>query len=77
MFGVFEPELNDTDSESEKLDIAMGGKPESEDEQKGKGLKIMTPKQMIARLPIFLAQLKAGNNSRKLKDEITQIAYSL
>ena len=35
-----------------------------------KGLKILTPNQMISRLPITLAQLKAGNNSEKLKNEI-------
>ena len=35
----------------------------------------MTPKQMILRLPILLAQLKAGNNSQKLKNEIRQIVY--
>ena len=44
---------------------------------KGYGLKIMTPKQKITRLPILLAQLKAGNNSQKLKNEIRQIVYSL
>ena len=42
-----------------------------------KGLKILTPNQMLSRLPIFLAQLKAGNNSEKLKNEIRQILYSL
>ena len=35
--------------------------------QQGKGLKILTPNQMFRRLPITLAQLKAGNNSEKLK----------
>ena len=44
---------------------------------KGKGLKILTPKQMIQRLPIALAQLKAGNNSENLLNEIRQIACSL
>ena len=39
----------------------------------GKGLKILTPKQMLRRLPITLAQLKAGNNSEKLKNEIRQL----
>ena len=43
----------------------------------GQGLKIMTPKQMITRLPNLLAQKKAGNNSYKLKNEIRQIIYSL
>ena len=45
--------------------------------QQGQGLKILTPKQMITRLPILLVQLKAGNNSQKLKNEIIQIVYSL
>ena len=40
--------------------------------QLGLGLKILTPNQMLIRLPITLAQLKAGNNSEKLKNEITQ-----
>ena len=52
--------------------------------QKGQGLKIMTPKQLMARLPILLSQVKVGNNSQKLKseiqdlkNEIRQIIYSL
>ena len=45
--------------------------------QSGQGLKILTPSQMLSRLPNFLAQLKAGNNSEKLKNEIRQILYSL
>ena len=43
----------------------------------GLGLKILTPNQMLSRLPITLAQLKAGNNSEKLKNEIRQLLYSL
>ena len=43
----------------------------------GKGLKILTPKQMLQRLPIALAQIKAGNNSESLLNEIRQIVYSL
>ena len=46
-------------------------------DQSGQGLKILTPNQMPSRLPISLAQLKAGNNSEKLKNEIRQILYSL
>ena len=46
-------------------------------ETKGKGLKILTPKQMLQRLPIALAQVKAGNDSESLLNEIRQIAYSL
>ena len=45
--------------------------------QEGKGLKILLPSQMLSRLPITLAQLKAGNNSEKLKNEIRQLLYSL
>ena len=44
---------------------------------KGKGLKILTPKQLLQRLPIALAQVKAGNNSENLLNEIRQIVYSL
>ena len=44
---------------------------------KGSGLKILTPSQMLSRLPISLAQLKAGKNSEKLKNEIRQLLYSL
>ena len=44
---------------------------------KGTGLKILTPKQMLQRLPIVLAQVKAGNNSQSLLNEIRQIVYSL
>ena len=44
---------------------------------KGKGLKILTSNQMLSRLLISLAQLKAGNNSEKRKNEIRQILYSL
>ena len=43
----------------------------------GTGLKILTNKQMLNRLPILLAQIQAGNNSIKLKNEIRQILYSL
>ena len=43
----------------------------------GSGLKILTNKQMLNRLPILLAQIQAGNNLTKLKNEIRQILYSL
>ena len=45
--------------------------------QLGLGLKILTPNQMLSRLPITLAQLKAENNSEKLKNKIRQLLYSL
>ena len=46
-------------------------------EQEGTGLKILTPNQILKRLPIALAQVKAGNNSECLLNEIRQIVYSL
>ena len=45
--------------------------------QERQGLKILTPEQLIARLPVLLGQLQAGNNSQKLKNEIRQILFSL
>ena len=48
-----------------------------QNETKGTGLKIVTPKQMLQRLPIALAQVNAGNNSENLLNEIRQIIYSL
>ena len=45
--------------------------------KKGEGLKILTNKQMLNRLPILLVQIQAGNNSKSLKNEVRQILYSL
>ena len=45
--------------------------------RKGEKLKMLTPKQMLERLPIALAQVKAGNTSENLLNEIRQIVYSL
>ena len=45
--------------------------------QARKGLKTLTPNQMLRRLPISLAQFNAGKNSEKLKSETTQLLYSL
>ena len=59
------PELESEESVAEKRN------------QPGKGLKILTPDQMLSRLPISLALLKARNNSQKLKNEIRQLSYSL
>ena len=49
---------------------------EAEKIQKGQGLKIMTPSQLITRLPVLLSQIAADNNSSKLKNEIRQIVCS-
>ena len=43
----------------------------------GKGIKILTPRQMPERLPIALSQVKAANNSGSLLNEIRKIIYSL
>ena len=43
----------------------------------GSGLKILTSQQILARLPILLTQVQAGNNSRELKNKIRQLLYSL
>ena len=50
---------------------------EQNKKQRGVGLKILTPDQMLSRLPITLAQLKSGNNSQKLTNEIRQLFYFL
>ena len=50
---------------------------DSDTSKSGKGLKILTNKQMLNCLPILLAQIEAGNNSIKLKNEVRQILYSL
>ena len=49
----------------------------AKEQQEREGLKILTPNQMLKRLPIALAQVKAGNNSDSLLNEIRQIVYSL
>ena len=50
---------------------------ENSSQQKGTGLKVLIPKQMLQRLPIALAQVKSGNNSKSLLNEIKQIVYFL
>ena len=62
--------LGDSDSKSDSSDFDFSN-------AKGSGLKILTPNQMLSRLPITLAQLKARKNSEKLKNEIRQLLYSL
>ena len=75
----------ETDEEStlENEEIDTTNMPELESEesaaqrknQQGQGLKILTPNQMLRRLPISLAKLKAGNNSEKRKNEIRQLLF--
>ena len=52
-------------------------KGDEEEIKEGKGLKILTPNKLLTRLPILLTQMKAGNNSYKLKNEIRQVLYLL
>ena len=49
----------------------------AEQNQEEQGLKILTPDQMINRLPISLAQLTAGNNSEQLNNRMRQLLHSL
>ena len=73
-----EEESDKESDENEEIDTTNMPDLESEESvTKGQGLKILTPNQMLSRLPITLAQLKAGNNSEKLKNEIRQLLYSL
>ena len=67
------------ESDDEQPDTTDMSDLESEEsaEHEGQGLKILIPQQMLSRLPISLAQLKAGNNSQKLKNEIRKLLYSL
>ena len=74
-------EMSDDEKKNEKPDKILKIVEEifkfNKQNQEGKGLKILTPNQMLSRLPITLAQLKAGNNSEKLKNEVRQLLYSL
>ena len=73
-------EMSEEEKENEKPDKIVKIVREilkfNKQNQEGKGIKILTPNQMLSRLPISLAQLKAGNNSKKLKNEIKQLLYS-
>ena len=57
--------------------ILEAKKKAAEEQTEETALKILSPKQMLQRLPIVLAQVKAGNNSESLLNEIRQIVYSL
>ena len=70
-------EEKEFDEPNEIVDIVEEILEFNKQNQQGQGLKILTPDQMLSRLPITLAQLKAGNNSQKLINEIRQLLYSL
>ena len=67
------------DDSDEFIDISDMPPLESDEEEvkEGKGLKILIPNKLLTRLPISLVQVKAGNNSYKLKNKIRQILYLL
>ena len=79
VFGPLEPSKDNAD-DIENVDIRdmpdLESEEDAEKRQKGQGLKIMTPNQLITRLPILLAQKQVGNNSQKLKNKIRQIIHS-
>ena len=73
-------EKQEFDEQSNNTDIPELESKESVEQNKKQrevGIKILTPDQMLSRLPITLAKLKAGNNSQKLINEIRQLLYSL
>ena len=77
---IFKPNDKKTDKQPDAIEMPELESKESAAQRKNqdvKGLKILTPNQMLSRLPITLAQLKAGNSFEKLKNEIRQILYFL
>ena len=82
-YAVFGPLLPSKDNADDIKNVDIRDMPDLEPEedaekrQKGQGIKIMTPNQLITRMPIFLAEKQAGNNSQKLNNGIRQIVYSL
>ena len=77
---ILEPKNKKTNEQPDTTDmpeLESEGSAKQRRNQEGQGLKILTLNQMLSRLPISLSQLKAGNNSEKLKKEIRQLLYSL
>ena len=70
-------DVNEIEKPDEIVDIVEKILEYNRQNQEGQGLKILTPHQMLSRLPITLAQIKSGNNLEKLKNEIRQLLYSL
>ena len=70
-------EEKEIEKPSEIIDIVEKILEFNKQNQQGKGLKTLTLNQMLSRLPITLAQLKAGNNFEKLINEIRQLLHSL
>ena len=70
-------DVNEIEKPDEIVDIVEKILEYNRQNQEGLGLKILTPHQMLSRLPITLAQIKSANNLEKLKNEIRQLLYSL
>ena len=68
-------ELDEKPDTADMPELEGSDESAAQKEQSAKGLKILTPDQMLLGLPISLAQLKAGNNSVKRKNEIRQLLY--
>ena len=64
-------------NDEEKLDDMQPLEGNEEKVKEGRGSKILTPDKLLTRFPILLAQIKAENNSNKLKNEIRQTPYPL
>ena len=75
------PELSNFENEEETLrdipDLESEESAAQRRNQRGQRLKTFALSQMLSRLPTSLAQLKAGNNSQRLRNEIRQLLYSL
>ena len=69
-------ELDEKPDPTDMPELEGSDESAAQKEQSAKGLKILTPDQMLSGLPISLGQLKAGNNSVKRKNEIRQLLYS-
>ena len=75
---VWNEESTDKTRESDKEEPDMPSQEADEEEvREGKVIKFLTPNKLLTRLSILLEQIKAGDNSYKLKNEIRQILYLL
>ena len=70
-------ETNEEPDTTDMLELESEESAVQRREYEGQGLKILSPEQMLSGFPNSLAQVKAGNNSEKLKNEIRQRPYSL
>ena len=80
MTDIAKPKDKQPDEQPDTINIPELESEESAEQnkkQRGVGPKILTPDQMLSILPITLAQLKSGNNSQKLTNEIRQLFYFL